>query len=304
LTDSFVQVNPDGVGKKMQTIVNTVGADDVHAEAVYIVGTDGSPNYTVDQKLRVSTTPYLYDVARGNIPTRSSWSNVGYNGDVDNVEEDLWSQGGKYVFPDAEMQMEVFSADAADDIAGTGVQKVLIHYLDSGFVEHFEELELNGGVKPTVATDIYRLNGFNASQVGTGKKAAGQISLRHLADTPVYNAITLGDTRARNAIYTVPLGSTLYVSDITVSSTSSGGTHYGNFTLRSNYNEVYDFSTITLGDYLIPQFEVMTQNGGIHVPLSLPLRMPEKTTFVMSAISDVGAANTFCRSVMRGWLET
>lgn len=40
-TASFIRVAVDGVGKRMQTWANTIAGDEVHAEAVVIVGTDG-----------------------------------------------------------------------------------------------------------------------------------------------------------------------------------------------------------------------------------------------------------------------
>jgi hypothetical protein len=39
---SFIQVATDGPGKKMQTVQNTIGADTVHAEAVYLVDSTGA----------------------------------------------------------------------------------------------------------------------------------------------------------------------------------------------------------------------------------------------------------------------
>lgn len=39
---SYIQVAADGSGKKMQTVVNTVGADSVHAEVVTLADTSGA----------------------------------------------------------------------------------------------------------------------------------------------------------------------------------------------------------------------------------------------------------------------
>src|SRR4051812_33750125 len=42
MADSYIQVAADGSGKKMQTVVNTVGADSVHAEVVTLADTTGT----------------------------------------------------------------------------------------------------------------------------------------------------------------------------------------------------------------------------------------------------------------------
>lgn len=43
MADSYIQVATDGTGKKMQTYLNTIGGQDVHAEAVALVDTNGNP---------------------------------------------------------------------------------------------------------------------------------------------------------------------------------------------------------------------------------------------------------------------
>lgn len=42
MADSFIQVAIDGIGKKMQTWLNTISGNDVHAEAVVLVDTTGA----------------------------------------------------------------------------------------------------------------------------------------------------------------------------------------------------------------------------------------------------------------------
>src|SRR6267142_2792055 len=53
MADNFIQVAADGVGKKMQTYLNTIGADSVHAEAVVLVNSSGSPLGTTGDALNV-----------------------------------------------------------------------------------------------------------------------------------------------------------------------------------------------------------------------------------------------------------
>ncbi len=48
MADSFIQVAPDGTGKLMQTYLNTISANAVHAEAVCLVDSSGNPITTLN----------------------------------------------------------------------------------------------------------------------------------------------------------------------------------------------------------------------------------------------------------------
>ncbi len=47
MADSFIQVAPDSTGKMMQTYLNTISGNPVHAEAVGLVDTSGNPITTL-----------------------------------------------------------------------------------------------------------------------------------------------------------------------------------------------------------------------------------------------------------------
>ena len=168
----------------------------------------------VDNKPRVSSMPYLYDIAEGSIPGHNSFHKIGYNPDVDNLLEDLWSVGGLYVFPTAGMQMEVVSSSNSDDgsPAGMGVRTVKLCYLDSNYIEQTEIITLNGTtVVPTVATNILRIQRFYTNTVGSSGVAVGNIDIRHLSNTPIYARIMTGYNSSRQTVWTVPAGKTLYI---------------------------------------------------------------------------------------------
>jgi len=77
----------------------------------------GVPN--VNGKPRVSSMPYTYDIAEGNVPDHIAWSKIGYTPAMNTVESDIWSAGTTYIPPTAEMQMEVVSSNNVDDIGTT-----------------------------------------------------------------------------------------------------------------------------------------------------------------------------------------
>jgi hypothetical protein len=256
---------------------------------------------TTDLKLRVCTTPYGYDVAEGNIANHQPFSKMGFNPDVDSSEEDIWAVGGLYAWPTANMRMEVVSSSADDAAEGTGARTVRIRYLTSAFVEKSEDITLNGVTPvPTVATDIYRMNWFRVLTAGTGNKSAGDIDIRHLTDTPIYSRIPVGLTRARNAMYTVPVGKTLYVTQLTYSTGNSQGGRFCRFSFRSNYE---DLSNTLTGNVFYPYSEIGVQDGAFTITYDTPMKFIAGADIKVSATGDATNADALCSVQYRGWLE-
>ena len=134
----------------------------------------------VNNKPRVSSMPYLYDIAEGNVSGHTPFTKLGYNADVGATEEDIWTIGGAYPWIAAPgVALEVVSDSTDDDIAGTGVQKVKVSYLDGDYSAQSQTLDMDG-TSPVALTDVtvLRVNSIRATQVGTGMVAAGNISCR------------------------------------------------------------------------------------------------------------------------------
>jgi hypothetical protein len=260
----------------------------------------------VSNMLRVSSQDYLYSIAEGSISGHTPFAKLGFNGDVGTNEEDIWINGGIYVFPDTPMQMELLSSSVEDDptkadtSAGTGVWSVRVSYLDNTYAEQTEVVALNGtGVVTTVATNILRVNALRAVTVGSTYKAVGTITIRNLADTPIYRQIGVGYTRGREAIYTVPLGKTLYITSVAVSSGYSTVGKNVRWTARANLDDVG--GTILPVNFFMPYFEIQTQDSTFIREFELPMKIPATVDIKMSAISD--SANSVCTVAIRGWLE-
>jgi hypothetical protein len=257
----------------------------------------------INNKPRVSDMPYLYDVAEGNVPGHSSWEKYAINDDVDlAAEEDVWCVGGNYVFPAAKMGMEVVSSSVEDDadkaIAGTGVHSIRIYYLTDDFTEKTEDLNLDGTtVVPTIATDIFRINRIRPLTVGTGLKAAGNIDVRHLDNSPIYTRIAAGFTKGRQLIYTVPKGKVLYITRFSGSIGGTDAVKYARFTLRSTWDNVAEARNAWMTVYA----ETGTYGGFFTLPLDAPMRFPAGSDIVVSAKSLHD--NCYVTASLRGWLE-
>jgi hypothetical protein len=92
--------------------------------AVQFIDEDGNAYgiKQVDNKPRVSSMPYLYDIAEGNIPNHNTLRKFGYNGNVGAVLEDIWGGETVYTYLTAAEQLQIVSSDVDDqgNVVSTG----------------------------------------------------------------------------------------------------------------------------------------------------------------------------------------
>jgi len=233
-------------------------------------------------------------------PPMQHISKLGYNPDVDAAKEDLWSVGGLYVWPTAEMGMEIVSSSADDAAEGTGARTVKIWYLDDAFVEKTETITLTG-VTPvaTVATDIYRINRFKVMTVGSGGVAAGDIDIRNIGDTPIYSRVVAGETESRDIPYTVPAGKLLNISQVTYSVGGAKTGVFGKYTLKSTYDQISG----AVGTIFYPISEIGVQDGAFTITYVTPIQIPAGADLIVSIQSGATNADAVCTIQYRGWLE-
>ena len=89
----------------------------------------------VGNQPRVSSMPYLFDIAGGHVAGHAPWLKLGYNPAL-TAEEDIWGAGGIYAFPTAETPMAVIGA-ATDDgspatYSGTATGGTATTLIDTG----------------------------------------------------------------------------------------------------------------------------------------------------------------------------
>lgn len=135
---------------------------------------------------------------------------------------DLWHGTASTISvpPSGGEQMEIFSNDANDASAGTGIQEILIHYLDSSGVTQLETVATNGGVIDTIATDIMFVQDIHATKVGNNSVAVGNIDIRSKV-TPinVFNTIQAGGNMSLTISKMVPANKILYITQWSASAT-------------------------------------------------------------------------------------
>lgn len=88
---------------------------------------------------------FLRAACFGLIPGIIPYITEGHNEDIDTASpEDIWDNGGSMQYLSSAEVMHLVSTDANDTAAGSGLQQVMIDYLDSNWSFKTANFELNG----------------------------------------------------------------------------------------------------------------------------------------------------------------
>ena len=91
----------------------------------------------IDNKPRVSSMPYTFDIAEGNIPDHISVNKFGHNPAVAATLETIWGGGNLYQYMTVADQLEIVSSNDEDGGAGgdTGALTMEIFGQDANYIE-------------------------------------------------------------------------------------------------------------------------------------------------------------------------
>ena len=179
---------------------------------------------------------FSIDVARGVVTNYALVRVMGHNNAVGTSIEDVWGNGGTYVFPSSASTLTISSGSTNDTSAGTGARTVQVYGLDTNYAEINETLTMNGQSGVTSTNSYLRVTkmlvrtagstGGNAGNVyfGTGTITAGVPAT--IYSMIAYSASYGGDNRSLDCIYTVPAGKTAYIFDPTINLDSSVQTEW------------------------------------------------------------------------------
>jgi hypothetical protein len=171
----------------------------------------------------MSTSNFMLEVAKGNVPGHSIVNKFGHNeaADATSNPQDVWGGGGLYGFypTDAEgpQDIDIKSDDAADDaITGEGAHTVLLQGLCDGWVACETEAIMDGTEPVQVDTQFIRLFRAQVLIAGTVGYNAGNI-IAYIRGTPptppdasIGIFITDSHGQTQQTPYTVPAGHTAY----------------------------------------------------------------------------------------------
>ena len=256
---------------------------------------------SIDGKPRVSTMPYTYDIAEGNIANHVNWSKIGYNAAIGATEEEMWPVSGAYVFPTGALTMTAVSDSTEDDAdkapAGTGAYTITVYYLIATFTEKTVIVTMNGVGAVTIATDIYRIQNIRVTTTGTALSAVGNITIASGGVT--YGYISAGRTRARQCIWTVPAGKSLYITQIAFSCADQAAGKYARFTTKANYDNLS--GAILQRGLFMPFNEVILNNTAYVRELNPPTKLAATIDLKVSVLANSAAQGT---CALRGWIES
>lgn len=215
---------------------------------------------------RVGTSePFELQIARGQIAYHTSLFKYGYNPLIINVNETIWDAGGLYSYPSSAVAMTATSASGATDSGVTGV----IIGLDSDYNEVSEAFTLNGSGTYTTTQTFLRV--YRAYITGA-TSPVGNIVIANGGTT--YAQITAGENQTLMAVYTVPAGHTMFVTQgIATHGTDTSGAYLTVRFMVRNQGEV--FRTATKVDII---------GSEILFPFNIPLKIPEKSDVEVRAI--------------------
>ena len=187
-----------------------------------------------------------------------------------------------------------------DTSATSGAHAVRITYLTTAFAEKSEIIICGGNATGVnlVNTDVYRVNSMRVISLdsGTGIGAAAAIQLQDADGTaPIYSYITAGYTRARNSIYTVPAGKTLYICQLNAGYvTSTNQVQNDRIILKATQDAFFRTNCFQA------QAEILCANATGIAEFILPLKIMSGVDIKFTAVP---TANGQVTTVLRGWIE-
>jgi len=220
---------------------------------------------------------------------------LGKNTAVDTTLVDLIGfNSGVITYPNA-AALAVISAVSTNTLAGIGVQKVKVVYLDSNNNEQIsDEISLNGTTQVTVTknsspvTGVNGVNDFFGTQVGTNLTATGDITVINTADTETYRNIPINSNRSLDGFYTVPnKRRAWYRSGGFGVSTVVGGQDM-NITIRSD-TDPFD-RTLFHDKVFTYDAHLLTRSSSTTVDMGIWLPNPAGSTIKFSGKLDTGTA--------------
>lgn len=285
-------------------LIGKIGIDQTtpgttNAVAIKVIDTNGTPQSLIIEDGVLAVRQYLQAMAEGDIAQHVIFEKIGYSPASSGSQTTLWNPGTQYVFPASAIQMEAVSSSANDASAGTGARTMMLSYLDNTYAEHTEEITLNGTTPVlTVATNILRVNSWYVNTVGSGYVSAGTISMRNATDhTTIYSQCAAGYTRNRSSVYTVPLGKTLYITDL---SFSAGYSTVGKQVRMTLHGTMTPLGTLSAVNLFYPLHEIILMDSNYPKPLGVPIKVLATADIKVSVI---GETNAVCTSYVAGWLE-
>ena len=152
----------------------------------------------------------------------------GFNADIDDSLETIWSEGGLYSYLTSATVLKISSASTDDASAGTGARTITISGLDGSYNQISESVTLNGQTAVNTTNSFLRVFRMIVDTAGSGGQNAGKIyagtgTVTSGVPANKYGVIDVGDNQTLMCFWTVPAGYTAYLHQIDISMKSLHG---------------------------------------------------------------------------------
>ena len=232
------------------------------------------------------TEPFELQIARSQISFHKTNFKFGFNPDVDNALETIWSQGGLYSYLSSATVLKVSSSSTADTSAGTGARTVEVSGLDANYDEISETVILNGQTAVNTTNEYLRINRAKVLTAGSGEQNAGVIyagtgTVTTGVPANVYLSIAIGDNQTLMALWTVPKGYTAYLHQVNISMNTEVANKFGTVTLVARPNG----GVFNVQDKFVLSQDIINQS------FTYPRKYEEKTDIEVRGIASSSNAD-------------
>ena len=221
--------------------------------------------------------PYLQtskSLIAGSTPVFVSGVNFSNGG-----TEDIWgSSVAAWITPTAASTVNITSSSASDAAAGVGARTVSITGLNGSYAEVTETITMNGISNVATSNSYFIINKMVVLTAGSSETAVGTIiSTWTGGGTPVGPNIVIGANESQAAIYQVPVGYSLYVTNYTVGSNAGGQAVHS--LMAKPFGGLYNLKQST-------PTNVNSNNG--YKSFNPPMKFIEKTTVKLQSLVNAG----------------
>jgi hypothetical protein len=240
---------------------------------------------------------YEQEIARGNVRGAYPVSIYGELVTTGAVTRALvQTQDGTTLHVPQSVQMSLVSTSANDTAAGSGVDTVVVEYLNGDLDYSFELVTLDGTTPVAMlATDVRWVYAVHMATAGNGGVAAGRITVTSGGHT--YARMNAGHRSSHSSFYRVPRNKTLYVSSMYGG--SSSGTAAAATQVEFCSSQIDGLNQQETG-LVYAQAGLCLQDNSSTLSLNMPLPVHAGHIAGFIATSDKGATIT---AGFIGWVE-
>jgi len=241
------------------------------------------------------------EIARGRVQGVIPFGGVGRLIAAGAVTKNIIWGDGVFKFPNQTIGEDItfVSSNAADNVAGTGLGTIEVHYLDANLDPQVTSITLTG-VTPVTGqlSGVRFIQEMHVLTAGTASAAVGNISAYKAGTaTEIYALIVAGQERESSSARMVPNGKRAIIMGALGSSNSGTAAATTEIELVATELDTHQYTSPFI---FISQGSIGAQDGGIGYNFPTPFIFKEGTIIAMRTTTDKGAT---IAGTWFGWLE-